>query len=138
MSKTIYYPIGSTFTFHQHYHSRSEANEEFYPLALYKYNGQKSPNRYKFIVKIFHKDDSDKDIEFDFLLWEKRFEEMINDKLMTLREIPMNNNLKIDIRNYKLDKKILDDIFKTKNVCSYLQSKVMTYLGYMSHVKNKF
>ena len=137
----LIYPINSIFTLYEkdyYYDSKLNKACRKTPLGFYTYKGKgNNTNQLLFEVQIMSSSKS-KDIIYNATLWGPSFVGLLNRNDINLRKIPMDEELKCQINNYKKENVLTRCICRQKNIDENIEMKIRTYMGHMFHLKNIF
>lgn len=138
-SVDLIYPINSVFTLYEkdyYYDSRLNKACRRKPMGFYTYKGKRNNTK----QLLFEVDvvSMDKSFSYNATLWGPSFVDLLNRNDISLRKIPMDEELKYQINNYNKENVLTRCICRQKNIDENIEMKIRTYMGHMFHLKNIF
>lgn len=138
-SVELIYPINSVFTLYEkdyYYDSRLNKVCRRKPMGFYTYKGKRNNTKQLlFEVDVIS---MDKSFSYNATLWGPSFVDLLNRNDISLRKIPMDEELKCQINNYNKENVLTRCICRQKNIDENIEMKIRTYMGHMFHLKNIF
>lgn len=138
-SVDLIYPINSVFTLYEkdyYYDNRLKIVCRRTPMGFYTYKGKRNNTKQLlFEVDVIS---MDKSVSYNATLWGPSFVDLLNRNDISLRKIPMDEELKCQINNYNKENMLTRCICRQKNIDENIEMKIRTYMGHMFHLKNIF